>query len=307
MRAIKNLLKAALRKTFELGQRGGVDILPRHFYSEIPDLRSLRTETAWRQPFTMMGVAGMAVESQLNFVRTCLPAEIKNYLRDTDIHQAACAANGEPGYGSVEGDFLFAFVASQRPQEIFQIGCGVSTAICVSAAAHAGYHPRITCVEPYPSPFIKELAQRGVVRLIQKKAQELEFATVEALGAGAFLFVDSTHALGPAGEVSRIILELLPRLKPGARVHFHDILFPYDYDRHILAGTLFFQHESVLLHAFLAHNYRFSVQASFSFLHHMAPQELAGLLPRYKPAPHSAGLAIGPGDFPSSTYLAVIA
>ncbi len=306
MRAIKNLFKAALRKTFALGQRIGVDILPRHFYSEIPDLRSLRAETAWRQPFTMIGVAGMATETQLNFVRTCLPAELKNYLRDTDVHSAACAANGEQGYGSVEGDFLFAFVASQQPQEIFQIGCGVSTAICLAAAAHAGYHPKITCVEPHPSPFLKELAQRGVIRLIEKKAQELECATVEALGAGALMFVDSSHALGPAGEVSRIILELLPRLKPGTRVHFHDILFPYDYDRHILTGALFFQHESVLLHAFLAHNTRFSVQASFSFLHHTVPQELAGLLPRYKPAPHTDGLASGPGDFPSSTYLVVI-
>jgi len=307
VRAIKNHLKSALRKTFELGQRVGVDILPRHFYSEIPDLRSLRTEAVWRQPFTMMGVAGMTTESQLNFVRTCLPAKLHNYLRGANVHEAACVANGEPGYGPVEADFLFAYIVTHQPREIFQIGCGVSTAICVAAAAHAGYQPTITCVEPYPTPLLKDLAARGKIRLLPTKAQELELAVIEALGPEAFLFVDSSHTLGPAGEVSRIILEWLPRLKPGARVHFHDILFPYDYDRNILAGALFFQHESVLLHAFLAHNQRFTVQVSLSFLHHLAGRELIGLLPRYQPAPHTQGLATGAGDFPSSTYLAVIA
>lgn len=255
----------------------------------------------------MIGVAGMAVESQLSFVRHCLSPELRSHLRSVDVHQAACVANGEPGYGRVEGDFLFAFVASRQPKEILQIGCGVSTAICVAAAKHAGYFPTITCVEPYPSPFLKGLAQQGLIRLIPKKAQDLELAVIESLGPYSFLFVDSSHALGPAGEVSRIILELLPRLKPGAHAHFHDILFPYDYDRHILTGALFFQHESVLLHAFLTHNHRFAVQASFSFLHHVAMPELVSLLPRYSPASHIGGLANGPGDFPSSTYLTVMA
>jgi len=306
MRVIKRLLKSGLRTAFELGQLAGVDILPRHFYSEIPDLRRLRAETPWRQPFTMRGVAGMTVERQLDFVRNCLPADMVAHLRGTDVHQAACAANGEPGYGRVEADFLFAYVATQQPPEILQVGCGVSTAVCVAAAAHAGYQPTITCVEPYPSPLLKDLAVQGKIRLLPTQAQAIELSTVEALSPGVFLFIDSSHALGPAGEVSRIILEWLPRLKPGARVHFHDILFPYDYDRNVLTEALFFQHESVLLHAFLTHNQRFAVQASLSFLHYLAAGELVHVLPRYQPSPQADGLATGAGDFPSSTYLSVV-
>lgn len=305
MRTLKSTLKVLLRKTFEVGQSVGVDILPRHYYSEVPDLRRLRVEAAWRSPYAMLGVAGLSTKSQLDFIRLCMTPAIFDRLRAEDTHLAACAANGAPGYGRVEADFLFAFVATQKPREIFQIGCGVSTALCLAAASHARYTPAITCVEPYPSPYLQRLAQTGAIRLMPQRAQDLEPATIEALGPDTLFFVDSSHTLDPAGEVSRIILEMLPRLKHGATVHFHDILFPYDYDRHILKDSLFFQHESVLLHAFLAYNPRFSVQASFSFLHHQAAHELTTLLPRYQPAPNHEGLAAGEGDFPSSIYLSV--
>jgi hypothetical protein len=112
--------------------------------------------------------------------------------------------------------------------------------------------------------------------------------------------------LGPAGEVSRIILEMLPRLKAGARVHFHDIKFPYDYDRNILDSALFFQHESVLLHAFLSYNSRFRISASLSLLHYFSPEALAQHLPNYQPAENEKGLSKGEGHFPSSAYLEVV-
>ena len=37
-RHLKEAYKQALRKMFELGQFLGFDVLPRHFYSEIPDI-----------------------------------------------------------------------------------------------------------------------------------------------------------------------------------------------------------------------------------------------------------------------------
>ena len=107
--------------------------------------------------------------------------------------------------------------------------------------------------------------------------------------------------------VSRIVLEMLPRLKAGACVHFHDITFPYDYSRHVLDSALFFQHESVLLHAFLAFNSRFRLLAALSMLHYAAPQKLAECLPNYRPAANDGGLNAGNGHFPSSAYLQVVA
>jgi hypothetical protein len=255
----------------------------------------------------MRGVRGMDIQGQLDFVRDCCPPAIVEELRTADILARASERNGETGFGPVEAAFLYAFVATKRPKQIFQIGCGVSTAVCLMAAERAGYVPEILCVEPYPTRFLIDEAGRGRITLIQEKAQALSLAYVESLGDDLLFFVDSSHTLGPAGEVSRIILEMLPRLKAGARVHFHDITFPYDYGRGVLDEALFFWHESALLHAFLAHNDRFGVLASFSMLHYADPAALARVLPNYKPAANDAGLNAGEGHFPSSTYLEVVA
>ena len=305
MRKLKNIYRYFLRKLFEAGQHVGFDILPRHFYSETPDVRVLKRGDSWKAPYSMAGVAGTAVEPQLALVSSCLTPEIRAHLSSTNVHEAACQANGADGYGRVEADVLFAFVASQKPAEIFQIGCGVSTSLCVEAARFAGYSPKITCVEPYPTPLLTRLAAEGKITLMQCQAQDMNLATIDALSGDVLFFVDSSHTLGPAGEVSRIILEMLPRLKPGAAVHFHDILFPYDYSRDVLNGALFFWHESVLLHAFLAYNSRFSVLASCSMLHYGAKQEFQNLLSNYSPASDDHGLATDNGHFPSSIYLRV--
>jgi hypothetical protein len=304
-RTLKNILKSGMRKAFEGGQRLGVDILPRHFYSEIPDLRQLRQSGHWMKPFSMIGVAGAGVEEQLIFARQVCPQPMVDTLRDGDLHRRACAENGEPGYGPVEADFLYAFVRSTKPRQILQIGCGVSTAVCLMAAEAAGYVPEITCIDPYPTDYLKRLAREGKITLVEQKVETLDVDGIARMGDDLLFFVDSTHTLGPAGEVSRIILEMLPRLKAGAWVHFHDISFPYDYDRNTLDSALVFPHESVLLHAFLAYNSRFRLCASLAMLHYAAPAELARLVPNYQPAGNNEGLATSPGHFPSAAYLQV--
>jgi predicted O-methyltransferase YrrM len=302
-RALKTRAKHLLSRLFVTGQRFGIDLLPRHFYSEIPDIGKLRSTDWWRKPSAMAGVAGADPDAQLDYVRALFGADLGRDLAARDIHEFACARNRSEGFGRVEADVLYAFIVSAKPERIVQIGCGVSTAICLAAAEAAGYVPHITCVEPYPSAFLREQAAAGNIALIRDGVERIAPSCVDDLQAGDFLFVDSTHTLGPAGEVSRIILELLPRLAPGVLVHFHDIYFPYDYPGEIIANPQFFPHESALLHAFLAFNSRFEILASLSMLHHARQAELKTILPNYAPAPYEHGLRLGPGHFPSSTYL----
>jgi hypothetical protein len=303
-RALKNAVKRVMRWSFEIGQRCGWDVLPRHFYSEVPDLRKLKRTTAWKRPYSMTGVAGWEIDTQAEFVRSLVPPELVERLARGDIHPAACERNGEPGFGLIEAECLFAFVLKHKPQRIVQIGCGVSTAVCLHAAAEAGYRPDVACVEPYPTAFLRSAAGRGEVRLIPTAVENLPpDQVVGGLTAGDLLFVDSSHALGPAGEVSRVVLELLPRLTPGVTVHFHDIYFPYDYPGDLLTGALFFHHESALLHAFLAFNRRFRLLAALSALHHLRPDSLRELFRNYRPRGNDDGLTATPGHFPSSAYL----
>jgi len=306
-RALKNYLRLGFVKLFHLGQHLGFDILPRNsFYSEIPNISRLRTTVHWRKPYSMIGVQGADIDDQMSFVRDTVPAPMEDRLRQGDIYQAACKRNGEAGYGPIEADFLHAFIVRYQPPKIIQIGCGVSTAICLTAAQEAGYKPEVTCIDPYPTEFLMDAGQKGEIRLIEKPVEVVDESLMSDLKSGDLFFCDSTHALGPQGESSRIILEMLPRLAEGVYIHFHDIVFPFDYSGSILSEDLFFSHESVLLHAFLAYNPRIKILASLSMLHHQKQSELARVLPHYKPAKHEEGIFIRMGHFPSSIFLRVV-
>jgi predicted O-methyltransferase YrrM len=295
IRAFKDAYKSARAKAFHVGQRFGFDLLPRHWYSEVPNVRQLQSQTAWRRPMSMVGVNGCLCD-QADWLRDvckvrCLPT----------LYRDACDDEGSTGYGPVEAAVLWSFIASRRPKKILQIGCGVSTAIVLRAASEAGYAPRITCVEPFPSAFLQREAGRGRIELLRTSAQELAPTIVDDLEDGLF-FVDSTHTLGPAGECTRIILELLPRLSPGATAHFHDIWFPYDYDSKVL-NSLFFWHESPLLHAFLCGNASWQILASLSMLHHGDQDVIAECVSGYRPRQHADGIAIDDGHYPTAIYL----
>ena len=64
VRRVKNRIKNLMRTVFEMGQRFKLDILPRHFYSEIPDIRTLANTTQWRFPRSMTCIAS-DIDAQL--------------------------------------------------------------------------------------------------------------------------------------------------------------------------------------------------------------------------------------------------
>ena len=302
-RQLKEGYKWGLRKAFLLGQRVGLDILPRHFYSSIPDLHELQTTAGWRKPMSMIGVAGAGLDEQLAFAR-----EIRAPLEDRlpgDVWPRAVDASGEPGYGVAEADCLYCFVAAKRPGRIVQIGCGTSTAVILRAAAAAGYAPNLVCIEPYPSDYLRRVSGAGRIELVTEKAQAVPLERLTGLGEGDLLFVDSTHTVKVGSEVNRIILEALPRLDSGVYVHFHDIHFPYDYPRRLLE-TMFFATESTLLHPFLIGNRHYTIRLCLSMLHYERPEELRRLWPNYQPQKNDQGLrASKEGHFPSAIYLQV--
>lgn len=301
-RLLKTRSKNLLRNAFEIGQRFRFDILPRHFYSEIPDIRTLRATSSWRKPRSFQGILG-DIDSQVSWIDTCT----KNYrdtLKQFAIHKYAVEMNAsDEGYGEVEADFLYCFIRAHRPKQIVQIGCGVSTAVCLLAARDEGYSPRIVCIEPYPTAFLQRESKAGRIDLVPQKVQDIGYECVQRLGPGDFFFVDSSHTLAPAGELNLIVLEMLPRLAPGVYAHFHDIYFPYDYSPDLLSAALFFSHETALLYSFLLMNSRFEITGSLSMLHHQRPGELRRIFPDIHPAIFEDGLTVQSGQFPSSTFL----
>lgn len=307
-RSLKTFAKRRWHRLFRLLQRFGINLLPEHFYSAVPNLADLERRNDWRRPRSMHGILQRDIDAQVALLDTWLSPHA-DVLHSRSIHREAFVGGGaDGGYGEIEAEVLFGFVATNKPRRIVQVGCGVSTAICVSAAERGGYKPDIVCLEPYPSAYLQEAARKGSIRLVAQFAQTVDYDVIADLEGGDLLFIDSTHAVKPGSEVNYLIYEVLPRLKPGVWVHFHDIYFPYDYARDALDGDMLFPQESSLLYAFLTGNGRFKVEASLSMIHYARPDALRALIPKYRPNGQIDGLRAGPdGHFPSAAWLRVVA
>jgi hypothetical protein len=302
IRSVKTDAKRIAHAVFVHGQRVGVNLLPAHFYSNIPIIADLRRDHLWRAARSMHGITAADSTEQLAMLR-----EIMAMLdRDpTVIHAEAIGMAGEEGYGEIEAAVFAAFVMAKRPPVIIQIGCGVSTAVALAAAeAVDGYKPRLVCIDPFPSDFLRRKANAGAIELIDEPAQSVDVATMTSLSHGDLLFIDSTHTVKPGSEVNVIIHEVLPRLKQGVWVHFHDIYFPYDYARDLMSGDLFFPGETSLLYAFLAGNASFRIELALSMLHYDNGDGFRTVIPSYQAQGNDDGLSNGTGlHFPSSLYL----
>lgn len=308
-RGIKDGLKQIFFRVYKLGTRFGFHVLPVHYYASEPDIHKLAgTQELWARPSTMPGV-DIDVDGQLKRLEeTCLPFQ-SEYAGNAHFLAAAREGFG-PGYGYVEAQALHAVLRRFKPGKVVEIGGGVSTYCSYQSLRQNGTAWEITCIEPHPSRRLRLLAEsESRVRLVDRPVQAVSMDEFVRLSENDVLFVDSSHVVKAGSDVNHIVLEILPRLRPGVLVHFHDIYFPYDYQRDVLQ-TFLHNNETSLLRAFLIFNKRFKIHFSLSHLHYERTDGLRSVFPEYRPQSGRLGLrdrGSSPDDhFPSSIWLQVV-
>ena len=82
------------------------------------------------------------------------------------------------------------------------------------------------------------------------------------------LFIDSSHTVRIGGDVNNLILDVIPFIKPGVIVHFHDICLPFEYPSVYYTNPAFrvFWTEAYLLQAFLCCNEEFEILLAMNHL-----------------------------------------
>ena len=124
-----------------------------------------------------------------------------------------------------------------------------------------------TFIEPYPDLVDSLMEDRDLSRieLVRKKLQEVDSSRFTALSAGDILFIDSSHVSKIDSDVSYVFFKILPLLKSGVHIHFHDIIYPFEYPKEwVYQGIAW--NEAYLLRAFLQYNSAFKIQFFNSFL-----------------------------------------
>ena len=177
-------------------------------------------------------------------------------------------------FGTMDSEVLYAVVRTLQPQRIIEIGAGYSTLV-ISAATiengRAGAETSFVSYDPYPSPLLQP-KPAGLDRIEAAKTQDVALAVFDGLEAGDLLFLDTTHVAKLDSDVVRLLLDVMPRLKPGVTVHLHDIYIPWEYPRLFFEERGYFWNEQYLVHAFLAFNDSYEILLSNHWLARTAPE-----------------------------------
>jgi hypothetical protein len=96
---------------------------------------------------------------------------------------------------------------------------------------HLALSVELTFIEPYPDRLetLLRRSDRGAVRFLKQPVQTVPDEIFAELEPGDFLFIDSSHVAKVGSDLADIFSRILPRIRPGVFVHFHDIFFPGPY------------------------------------------------------------------------------
>lgn len=122
---------------------------------------------------------------------------------------------------------LYAFLCLNNPKVYFEIGSGWSTKFARKAINNHKLPTKIVSLDPYPRAEIDSLCDK----VLREPLEDTDLSVFDVLEAGDMLFVDGSHHCCMNSDVAVFFLDVLPRLKAGVFVQFHDIFLPYDYPR----------------------------------------------------------------------------
>ncbi|MFK2876877.1 class I SAM-dependent methyltransferase [Rhodanobacter hydrolyticus] len=230
-----------------------------HFYSPVVDPKEATRDQShiWTGAKTVRGI-DLNSASHEHLLRDVFPKLIAGY----DYPSSGAADDALDHFYDFNGQFerqdprvTFCLLQMIRPRKIVEVGSGYSTLLMMDVNRRfLANSTSITCVEPYPRPFLEEAHLTGRIDLQYCRAQEADESIFTSLVAGDILFIDSSHVSKTGSDVNRLVLEILPVLSPGVYVHFHDIFMPTEYPQRWVCELGFSWNEQYLLQAFLSGN-----------------------------------------------------
>jgi len=119
----------------------------------------------------------------------------------------------------------YAIVRKTGPRRIVEVGSGHSTRFLARAVTDGGLDTQITSIDPAPRATLAGLP----IRRFETRVENADLGLFQALAPGDILFIDSSHQLKPGSDVEFLLTRVLPQVRAGVCVHFHDIFLPDDY------------------------------------------------------------------------------
>ena len=246
---------------FRLWERHGYHITPIHFYYPIPDTREIDKLNLQRS-----SISGIDLRERFqlalikeHFIK--FSSEYNNFPINPENSKVFYLKND--AFSGIDPYIYYCMARHFKPKTIIEIGSGYST-LLGAQACRLNNATRYICIDPWPRDFISI----GVpdVNFIRERVEYIELSLFKQLQPDDILFIDSSHVVRTGGDVSFLILEILPLLAKGVIVHFHDIFLPADYPKDWIVRQHRFWTEQYLLQAYLADNEHVEVLFASHFI-----------------------------------------
>jgi hypothetical protein len=233
---------------------------PGHFYSPICDPKELRRHY-YRDPDTtpppnrLPGI-DLAHDDQVRLWdhwAALLPEARALVTQDKHKRYQSTSLS----YGIGDAIVYCCMLRHLNPTRMIEIGAGSSSVVALDTFDRFfDRRPHCRFIDPYPALLRSMLTPQddATVEIVESAIQDVSPASFDVLQSNDVLFIDSTHVVKTGSDVTYELFEILPRLRSGVVVHFHDVFYPFEYPRLWAVDLNYSWNEIYTLRAFLTGN-----------------------------------------------------
>ena len=255
---------------------------PGHFYSPIPSAADIRRVHNTRECPTELGGIDIREGPQLALVAEMGATSLE--MPFTDSSQPGLRYRFDNGFFTRgDGVILYGILRHFEPSRVIEVGSGFSSALMLDVNDRwLSGRTRFTFIEPYPDRLNALLrpADRERVTLLANAVQDVDSGLFDQLESGDILFIDSSHVSKAGSDVNHLIFNVLPHLRAGVIVHFHDIFWPFENLKE-WAEAGWAWNETYLLRAFLSYNTHFEILLFNNWLAYFHSDKVLSILPSW--------------------------
>jgi len=247
-----------------------------HFYSAIVNVDEikLREDQIWRknQPSSLPAI-DLKASKQLKLMRKFSETYQEIPFPEEKSEKFRYYFNNN-FFNYSDGVILYSFIRHFNPGQIIEIGSGYSSALILDTIQLLNRtHIKLSFIEPNPERLYSLISEndKEQVSIFERNLQEIDLSFFARLKKNDILFIDSTHVSKTGSDVNYLLFEILPSLEKGVLIQFHDIMFPFEYNKNwVFEGRSW--NEIYALRSFLMYNKSFKIELFPHYLHTIHPK-----------------------------------
>lgn len=251
---------------------------PGHFYSPIVNKEDVlsKADVLYQKKEAFNGI-NLSVKEQLKLVQS-FKEFISPFTETPSLQFRYFYKNNYYSYS--DGLILYGMLSTFQPSKVIEIGSGYSSALMLDfQELNSDVETELIFIEPFPENRLNRLIKsKDRIKLYQNFVQDIPLELFENLSENDILFIDSSHVSKAGSDLNHVLFNILPVLKSGVIIHFHDITYPFEYPiEWIKEGRSW--NEIYLIRAFLMHNSAYEISLFTSYLNQYYSKELNEINP----------------------------